>query len=72
MIDTGSVDLAMGNNRPAGSGAARAKNAAGADDGVGFGHEAITEPSARTAATVVMIARFISNLRQKSPYHSIL
>ena len=28
----------MGNNRPAGSGAARAKNAAGADDGVGFGH----------------------------------
>jgi len=29
----------MGNNRAAGSGAARAKNAAGADDGVGFGHQ---------------------------------
>jgi hypothetical protein len=38
MIETGSVDPAMGNNRAARSGAARAKNAAGADYGVGFGH----------------------------------
>jgi hypothetical protein len=30
--------------------------------------EAITEPIARMAATAVMIARFISNLRQKSLY----
>jgi hypothetical protein len=33
--------------------------------------EAITEPIARMAATAVMIARFISNLRQNSPYYSI-
>jgi hypothetical protein len=30
--------------------------------------EAITEPIARMAATVVMIARFTSHLPQKSPH----
>jgi hypothetical protein len=58
IIDTGSVDPAMGNNRPAGSGAARAKNAAGADDGVGFGHRGRHRANRKDGGDVVMIARF--------------
>jgi hypothetical protein len=38
MIDMGSIDPAMGNNRSVSSGTPRAIDAAGADDCVGFGH----------------------------------
>jgi hypothetical protein len=71
MIDMRSIDTPMGNNRAVSSGTTRAIDAAGADYGVSFDTEAITEPTARIAATVVMIARFISNLLQKSPYSSL-
>jgi hypothetical protein len=50
----------MGNNRPARSGAARAKNAAGADDGVGFGHRGHHRAN-RKDGCAVMIARFIKS-----------
>jgi|HubBroStandDraft_6_1064221.scaffolds.fasta_scaffold829116_2 hypothetical protein len=70
IIDTGSVDPAMGNNRPAGSGAARAKNAAGADDGVGFGHRGHHRANRKDGGDCGDDCAF-QNLRQKSPYYSI-